>query len=226
MNSWNVALQEALQLLVEKCPRLVKSCYWGGTASISVEELHHRESFDLDFHTRQALLDVRPILAEIQSVFGTHFEVVHEPDEFGSGFLGVLTLPSGNKINLEVLSNYQDVGENELVPSSSAKGLSRVSLARYLADKIQCVLERCEAKDLVDIRAVLLVHPEMEVEAKSLVGQQDSLLLAERLLSWSDSEIEEDLRSYKDTKPEDAIEARALLLSWLKPNSNDKGTTT
>ena len=225
MNDWNVVLQETLQLLVEKCPRLVAFCYWGGTAAIALEELHHRESFDLDFHTRQALLDVRPILAEMQSVFGDDFEMLHAPDDFGSGFLGVLTLPSGNRINVEVLSNYQDVEEDELVPSSSAKGLSRVSLSRYLADKIQCVLERCEARDLVDIRAVLLAHPEMQDEAKRLVANQDCLLLAERLLSWSDADLEEDLRSYRDANAKDAMEARDLLTSWLKPDSRSEDTT-
>jgi len=42
-------LIEALQLLTEKCPRLRKSCYWAGASAIALEELHHRQSFDLAF---------------------------------------------------------------------------------------------------------------------------------------------------------------------------------
>jgi len=51
--------QNALRLLGEKCPRPAKMCYWAGTAAIAGEELHHRQSFDLDFHSREALYDVR-----------------------------------------------------------------------------------------------------------------------------------------------------------------------
>jgi len=44
----------ALSRLGERCPRLAKTCYWAETAAIAIEELHHRQSFDLDFHTRNA----------------------------------------------------------------------------------------------------------------------------------------------------------------------------
>ena len=87
----------ALMLLAERCPRLAKMCYWAGTAAIAIEELHHRQSFDLDFHTRQALYDVRPILAEIQAAFPGDFEVIQAPDEFGSSFQGVLALPDAQE---------------------------------------------------------------------------------------------------------------------------------
>jgi len=47
----NQIAQDALRLLVNRCPRLSGTCYWAGTSSIAIEELEHRESFDLDFHT-------------------------------------------------------------------------------------------------------------------------------------------------------------------------------
>ncbi len=53
----------ALQLLAERCPRLVAKCYWAGTAAIATEELHHRRSFDLDFHTQDAVLLAERLLA-------------------------------------------------------------------------------------------------------------------------------------------------------------------
>jgi hypothetical protein len=43
----NELLKTALQMLAERCPRLIQSCYWAGTAAVSIEELHHRQSFDL-----------------------------------------------------------------------------------------------------------------------------------------------------------------------------------
>ena len=92
--------ETALRLLVRRCPRLVRSCYWAGTSSIAVEELRHRQSFDIDFHTRRALFDVRPLLAEMRAAFPGKFEVIQSPDDFGSGFRGVLALPGGNSITV------------------------------------------------------------------------------------------------------------------------------
>jgi len=208
--------RRALVLLCERCPRLVGLCYWAGTAAIATEELHHRQSFDLDFHTRRALVNVSPILAELRVAFGDGFEVVQAPDEFGSGFQGVLTLPEGERITIEVLSNYEDVPEADLVDADTVSSLKRVSLVRYLGDKIQCVAERVEARDLVDIAAVLRHAPGLRETAKALLAQQDALLLVERLLAWSDEEIARDLEAYDGVAPSDAAEARDLLLGWLK----------
>lgn len=214
--------QQALQLLVQRCPRLSSLCYWAGSAALSIEELHHRTSFDLDFHTRKALVNVRPILAEIQQAFPGAFEVLQAPDEFGSGFQGILSLPDGARITVEVLSNYEDARADDLVPSVTARGIQRVSLPRYLADKIQCLVERAEARDLVDVFAVLRNRPEMEAQAKRLLMEQDAILMAERLLAWSDNQIEEDLESYEDVEPADACRARDLLLKWLKESASGK----
>jgi hypothetical protein len=41
-------LRQAVVEIAARCPRVVKSCYWAGTSAISLEELRHRESFDLD----------------------------------------------------------------------------------------------------------------------------------------------------------------------------------
>ena len=99
--------QAAVRLLNQRCPRLSRQCYWAGTSAIAIEELHHRLSFDLDFHTLRALSDVRPILAELQNAFPGAFEIVQAPDEFGSGFGGVWTLPDGVRITVEARSNFE-----------------------------------------------------------------------------------------------------------------------
>jgi hypothetical protein len=202
--------------LVERCPRLATQCYWAGTAAVALEDLHHRQSFDLDFHTRRALQDVRPILAEVRKAFPGKFSVVHAPDEFGSGFSGTLELPDSSRITVEVLSNYDDVDESDLVQASSVPSLKRVSVSRYLADKIQCIVERAEARDLVDIMSVIDRHPEMRSEALRLVSEQDALLLTERLLAWTDGSVTRDLASYNDVSPRTAMEARDMILSWVK----------
>jgi len=212
----NQIAQDALRLLVDRCPRLAGTCYWAGTSSIAIEELGHRESFDLDFHTRKALQDVRPLLAEIQSAFADDFRLLQAPDEYGSSFRGTLKLEAGEKITIEVLANYQDVPDRDLVDARTAPAMKRVSLLRYLADKLQCVAERAEARDLVDITAVLRQHPEMRDPARRLLARQDALLVAERLLAWSDGEIAQDLQAYPEVSPADAAEARDLLLTWLK----------
>jgi len=158
-------------------------------------------------------------MSEIQHAFPGQFEVIQAPDEFGASFRGLLMLPGGDRITVEVMSNYEDVLEDDLVPSTTAPGILRVSLSRYLADKIQCVAERAEARDLVDILAVLNRHPEMETLARRLLLEQDALLLAERLLSWTDTRIMADLAAYVDVSPEDAKITRDMLLNWLKSAS-------
>ncbi|MCX7044570.1 MAG: hypothetical protein NTX50_03655 [Candidatus Sumerlaeota bacterium] len=209
-------LREALHLLLKRCPLLSKVVYWAGTSAIAIEELRHRQSLDLDFHTRKALLDVRPILAQIRSAFGKDFELVQPSDEFGSGFRGIISLPNSERVTIEVLSNYQDVSDEDLVPSTIEASILRVSLDKYLSDKIQCIAERNEARDLVDICAVLKRRPQMEALARRFVSEQDSLLMAERLLAWSDEEIVNDLEAYPDVNPADAGWARNTLLQWLK----------
>ena len=209
-------IREAVRLVAVKCPRLRTSCYWAGTSSIATEVLGHRRSMDLDFHTLQALGDVRPILAEAQKVFGRRFRLVETPDLFGSGFRGVLKLPSGRSIGFEVLSNYEDVRKSDLEPSSSAPGMLRVSLGRYLADKVQCLVERVEARDLVDILAVIHHKPALRARLCKLVLTQDAVLLAERLLGWTDRSIVKDLAAYRDVDPKDAVSARNLILDWIR----------
>jgi hypothetical protein len=64
--------------------------------------------------------------------------------------------------------------------------------------------------------AVLERHPAMDQEARERLAEQDALLVAERLLAWTDEEIARDLESYQDVRPEKAGAARDLLLKWLK----------
>lgn len=196
----------------------MKTCYWAGASSIALEELHHRQSFDLDFHTRRALEDVRPILAEIQKIFSNRFEIVKPPDQFGSGFTGVLTTAEDEKVTIEILSNFEDVEEKELTDAITAPGVKRVTRERFLADKIQCIAERSEARDLVDIIALVRKYPGMANQAREILANQDALIITERLLLWSDRAIEDDLSVYIDVNSHDAIEARDLLLEWLKPD--------
>lgn len=168
----DAALVEALRLIVKKCPRLASACYWAGTSCISLEELHHRRSFDLDFHTREALRDVRPFAAELSRAFGAGFELTAAPDEHGSAFRGIITLPDGKRLTVEVLSNYQDVPASSVTEASSAPGLRRITLERYIEDKVQCLVERAEARDLVDLAAYGDIDPRTAESVR------------ERLLRW------------------------------------------
>ncbi len=216
MKNYSQIVRKALKLIAEQCPRLTRFCYWAGTSAISLEELGHRISYDIDFHTREALHDVRPILAEIQSNFSGQFEVVQTPDEFGSGFRGVLKLPDGERIIIEVLSNFEDVSDDDLTDSATVPVIKRITLSKYLGDKIQCVAERAEARDLADIWAVLDKFPEMRDIALGYLSEQDALLIAERLLLWNDESVRDDLSAYPDVNPEHAVRTRDLLLRWLK----------
>ncbi len=118
-------IRHALNLIQERCPRVIQTCYWAGTAAISAEELNHRHSYDIDLHTKKALIDTRPLLAEFRHAFPGAFELTQSPDEFGSGFQGVLTLPDGMRVTLEVLANYEDLADDDLVPARLA-GVQRV----------------------------------------------------------------------------------------------------
>ena len=220
MDKYNRIVKEALEMISDQCPRLVRSCYWAGTSAISIEELGHRISLDIDFHTHRALQDVRPILAEMQRNFSEKFRLMMAPDEFGSGFRGILQLTNGEHIVIEVLSNFEDVPVDEVTVSKTVPRVKRITLSKYLADKIQCVAERAEARDLVDIRAVIDKFPKMKQNIIRNLLDQDALLLAERLLAWSDESIADDLAAYPDVDPEKAIEARNLLLKWLKDISH------
>ena len=49
-----------------------------------------------------------------------------------------------------------------------------------------------------------------------LQAAQDAVILVERLLGWTDAELEKDLEAYDDASAADAREARDRLLNWIK----------
>ena len=210
------ALLKALERIVGSCPRLAASCYWAGTSCIAIEELHHRRSFDLDFHTRRALQDVRPLATEIARVFGSEFRLTSAPDEHGSGFRGSIGSPGGQAVTVEVLSNFQDVPSMDLVPSGVVPGIRRITLRRYLADKVQCLVERTEARDLVDVAAAVDARPELAGAIRVAMAAQDGVILTERLQAWTDDGIARDLAAYEDVDPRRAMRMRDTLLGWIR----------
>lgn len=127
-----------------------------------------------------------------------------------------MRLPGGERITVEVLANFEDVPEQDLVDSMTAPAIQRVSLRRYLADKIQCVAERAEARDLIDIAAVLRHQPRFEPAARQALAAQDALLVTERLQAWTDAAIAADLEGYPEVDPREAGEIRDRLLAWLR----------
>ena len=102
----------------------------------------------------------RPFLAELQKAFPGSLELIQAPDARGSGFSAVVDL-GDERLTLQVFAAFEDVPDRDLVTSSTASDVLRVSLQRYLADKVQCVLERIEARDLLDLRAVLRARPRL-----------------------------------------------------------------
>jgi hypothetical protein len=123
---------------------------------------------------------------------------------------------------VQVFAAFEDVPSADLVASKIAPALRRVSLSRYLADKVQCVVERIEARDLVDIRAVILARPRLRYVLETALAAQDALLIAERLLAWSDEAIREDLEGYVDVDPSDAITMRDELLAMLRAQEHEE----
>jgi hypothetical protein len=172
-------LKEAVVRIADRCPRLVAQCYWAGSSAIAIEELEHRESFDLDFHTQEALVDTRPLLAELERAFPDALEVVQPPDRFGSGFTGSLILAGAAKVTLQVFAGF-------------------------------------EARDLIDIAAVMKLRPELGGVLRRALAAQDALLLAERLLGWTDEAIRKDLRAYGDVDPGEAVAMRGRLLGLVR----------
>jgi hypothetical protein len=206
---------EVLALLAARCPRLLKACYWSGTSPIILEETHHRQSYDIDLHTLRALRDVRPLQAELQRGLGKDYRVLSAPDSLGSGFRGSLDVASGNQIVIEVLASFESPKKTDLIASRLVPAWRRVGLRRYTLDKLQCVVERAEARDLVDLQVMFRYRPELAALAQSRIAELDQLLLAERLLSWSDGALANDLKAYPGVDWQIAARARDQLLDWL-----------
>ncbi|MBI3926634.1 MAG: hypothetical protein HY319_13920 [Armatimonadetes bacterium] len=210
-------LRQALEELVAACPRLRQDCYWAGTSAIALEELRHRDSFDLDLHTVRALEDVRPMLAEIRKAFGGRFSLVEPPNPYGAGFQGLLQLQDGHPLTVQVMANFEDVPAEDLVDSRLVPGIRRVTLAKYLRDKLTCLVERAEARDLVDVKALIDHSSSLHGLARRYLARLDEIVLVERLLKWTDEAIAADLKAYPEVDPHRAVEARDTLLEWLAP---------
>ena len=116
---------------------------------------------------------------------------------------------------IEVLSNYESVAAEDLCPALIAPGIFRVSIKKYLRDKVQCLVERNEARDLTDIGAVLTRFPDLQAAAREEVSKLDLVLLSERLLGWSERELAADLARYEDVEVAQAQRVRDLILSWV-----------
>jgi hypothetical protein len=159
---------------------------------------------------------MRLLLAELEQAFPGRVEIVSPPDAFGSGFSGVLESSDGEKVTIQVFAGFESVPNGDLVKSTTAPSLWRVALHRYLADKVQCVVERLEARDLVDIAAVARLRPRLQHALRKAVADQDALLLVERLLGWTDDAIRDDLRGYVDVDPGEAIAMRDALLAMVR----------
>jgi hypothetical protein len=209
-------MRETIAQIASRCPRLIATCYWSGTSAIAIEELHHRDSFDLDLHTQEALVDTRPLLAELELAFPGRLEIVEPPDSRGSGFTAVLRFGANDALTIQVFAGFETVPESALVSSTTAAGLRRVTLARYLADKVQCVVERLEARDLFDISSVMRQRPDLGRVLRRAVASQDAVLLAERLLGWTDDAVAADLRAYPGIDAREAIAMRDRLLELVK----------
>jgi hypothetical protein len=207
-------LREALNTISAACPALVKECYWAGTSAIALEETSHRDSFDLDFHSQHPFVDTRPFLAELERAFVGKLAIVQAPDARGSGFSAVVDL-GADRMTLQVFAAFEAVPDEDLV-ASSIPPLRRVSLQRYLADKVQCLVERIEARDLADIGAVLAIRPRLRYAFGKYVSEQDALILSERMLSWTDDAIRDDLAAHVDIQPSSAIAMRDDILAMLK----------
>lgn len=72
-----------------------------------------------------------------------------------------------------------------------------------------------EARDLVDVMFSIEHRPSLESLARRALATLDEVLLAERLLNWTDQLLEADLKAYPGVDPGRARQARDLLLSWL-----------
>jgi predicted nucleotidyltransferase component of viral defense system len=128
----------------------------------------------------------------------------------------VIELEGGERLTVQVFAGFEAVPAGDLVQSTTAPALRRVALRRYLADKVQCVVERIEARDLVDIAHVMSARPDLEPALRRALRNQDALLVAERLQGWSDAAIRDDLRAHTDTRPETAIAMRDRLLDLVR----------
>lgn len=208
-------LTSVLKEIVSGCPGLRQKCYWAGTSAIALEELRHRDSFDLDLHTIHALEDVRPLLAELEGAYSTRLLVLEPPSQYGSGFQAALEVPEGRQLTVQVMANFEEVPLDQLVESVLVPGIRRVTLAKYLRDKLTCLVERAEARDLIDVMFTVEHSPALKNLARRALATLDEVILAERLLNWTDQLLEADLRVYPEVDPQRARQARDMLLSWL-----------
>jgi predicted nucleotidyltransferase component of viral defense system len=117
---------------------------------------------------------------------------------------------------IEVLSNFDDVSKEDLSEAKIVKGVKRVSLNKYLRDKLQCLCERTEARDLADIFAVLQKFPKLVNFAHQCLLQIDLVLLSQRLLDWNDEALKSDLLKYNDIKFDEVKAMRDKMLAWIK----------
>lgn len=90
---------------------------------------------------------------------------------------------------------------------------------REIAAKCPRLVEQCY---WAGTSAVVAPRPRMRYALQKFVSEQDALLLAERLLAWTEDAIREDLKAYPDVDPGAAVAMKDELLAMLKQVERDR----
>lgn len=146
-------MQQALSEIAEAIPKSHEKLYLGGTAPVSIRHLRHAISLDLDFHTNQALAPTSLEARSLKKHFKGRLEWFEADHEFGI-FRGAIDSgeidQNGGKILIEIdlFSHFEDTPNELLEDGGTWSKFKTTSLHAYLKNKVTCLEERAEAKDL------------------------------------------------------------------------------
>jgi len=210
-DDYKATIQQSVTEVVTAAPELAKTCYLSGTMPVTVIDQPFAMSIDMDWRTKKTHQSPSGIVKTLADTLGDRFEVEEADREFGIYRAIIRPAKKGGVLmSLDLFSSFEPAKTLRTFPVT---GVSAESFADYLANKVACLTERMEVKDLFHLCA-LTKNPKTARDTWDAIGDGIGAdELAERIIMAKD-----DLSSIKSLfapPPGFSAPTKADFSAWL-----------
>jgi hypothetical protein len=149
------ALQTTLRKLEKATPGFRTKWMLWGTSAIAGDVIRPQAniplvSIDLDFRSQAVSAPIQEEISGIKKAFPK--QTIHEADlEFGLLRTATKDEETGLLISIDLMSSDEETSLEKTEPSQSFDNFPRQSLESYIRNKLACLTERLEEKDILHL---------------------------------------------------------------------------
>ncbi|MBU4305231.1 MAG: nucleotidyl transferase AbiEii/AbiGii toxin family protein [Candidatus Omnitrophica bacterium] len=198
-------IEQCMEQILEKLTNKVDKFYLAGGTALSWFYFHHRESYDLDFFTKEfSQEEIRKVISYLKDVFNVEIELSKEVNKEDKVKVVIynLTFDSGNSVKIDFVEDPCDL----IKPPKKVDGIYILSKEDIYLRKILAVCGsrneeddsgrtlfrggRQEAKDYYDLFCLSTIFSPIS----KFVSKFEKSTLAERMIIWHKSYNRTDMK--------------------------------